>query len=218
MSAGYTVALIADHQLFLDGLCAVLAGKQDLRVVACTAEGRSAPAVVLVARPDVVVLDLAVQGGSGISVARKLLRDDPDRRVLALGAMRERPNVAEVLEAGVCGYACKEQPAAEVVEAIREVARGRSYLAPQAADAAAPAKVALRRKRPLDRLTAREREIFDMTITGRSSRDIAGELTISPRTVETHRARILRKLEAHSTLDLVRLATTWGLLPGEKRN
>jgi DNA-binding NarL/FixJ family response regulator len=217
MSAGYTVALIADHQLFLDGLRALLAGKPDLKVVACAVEGRCAPSAVLETQPDVVVVDLAVQGGSGISVVRKLLRDDPHRRVLALGLLRERPNVAEVLEAGVCGYACKEQPAEEVVEAIREVARGRSYLAPQAADAAVPARAA-KRKRPIDRLTVREREVFDMTVSGRSSRDIAGELVISPRTVETHRARILRKLEASSTLDLVRLATSWGLLTGEKRN
>ena len=125
----------------------------------------------------------------------------------------DEPSVSDALEAGVRGYACKSQPASEVVEAIREVARGHSYLAPQLADTVLPMP-GKRRPRPLDKLTAREREVFDLTVAGRSTRDVATELVISPRTVETHRARILRKLEAHSALDLVRMAASWGMLNG----
>jgi DNA-binding NarL/FixJ family response regulator len=210
--SSYTVALIDDHQLFLDGLRALLLAQSDLRVVASTSLAKAAVSAVHEAQPDVVVLDLMMPGLSGLSVVRELLRDNPDRRVLALSMIVDEPSVADALDAGVRGYACKSQPASEVVEAIREVARGHSYLAPQLADTVPPAEPGKRRPRPLDKLTAREREVFDLTVAGRSTRDVAVELTISPRTVETHRARILRKLEAHSALDLVRMAANWGML------
>jgi DNA-binding NarL/FixJ family response regulator len=211
--SSYTVALIDDHQLFLDGLRAVLSTQPDLKVVASTSLARAAASAVHESQPDVVVLDLMMPGLSGLSVVRELLRDNPDRRVLALSMIADEPSVSDALEAGVRGYACKSQPASEVVEAIREVARGHSYLAPQLADTVLPMP-GKRRARPLDKLTAREREVFDLTVAGRSTRDVAAELTISPRTVETHRARILRKLEAHSALDLVRMAASWGMLNG----
>jgi DNA-binding NarL/FixJ family response regulator len=208
----YTVALIDDHQLFLDGLRAVLATQPDLKVVASTSLARAASVAVHEAHPDVVVLDLMMPGLSGISVARELLRDDPNRRVLALSMIADEPSVADALEAGILGYACKSQPASEVVEAIREVARGHSYMAPMLAETALPLQPGKRLQRPLDKLTVREREVFELTVAGRSTRDVASELAISPRTVETHRARILRKLDAHSALDLVRLAAAWGML------
>ena len=211
--SSYTVALIDDHQLFLDGLRAVLSTQADLKVVASTSLARAAASAVHESQPDVVVLDLMMPGLSGLSVVRELLRDNPDRRVLALSMIADEPSVSDALEAGVRGYACKSQPASEVVEAIREVARGHSYLAPQLADTVLPMP-GKRRPRPLDKLTAREREVFDLTVAGRSTRDVAAELTISPRTVETHRARILHKLEAHSALDLVRMAASWGMLNG----
>jgi DNA-binding NarL/FixJ family response regulator len=211
--SSYTVALIDDHQLFLDGLRAVLSTQADLKVVASTSLARAAASAVHESQPDVVVLDLMMPGLSGLSVVRELLRDNPDRRVLALSMIADEPSVSDALEAGVRGYACKSQPASEVVEAIREVARGHSYLAPQLADTVLPMP-GKRRPRPLDKLTAREREVFDLTVAGRSTRDVATELVISPRTVETHRARILRKLEAHSALDLVRMAASWGMLNG----
>ena len=209
MGPSYTVAVVAGHRLFLDALCAVIAATEDLRVVAGTTIGRAAAATVQAARPDVVVIDLAVHGESGISVVRKILRDAPELRVLALSTPGEKPSVSDVLEAGACGCASTDQPVQEVLQALREVARGGSYLSPEAG--AIPVRIA-RRSRPLDLLTAREREIFDLTIVGRCSRAIAEELSISPRTVETHRARILHKLNAHSAVDLVRLAAEWGLL------
>src|SRR5471030_1323039 len=211
--SSYTVALIDDHQLFLDGLRAVLSTQSDLKVVASTSLALAAASAVHESQPDVVVLDLMMPGLSGLSVVRELLRDNPNRRVLALSMIADESSVADALEAGVRGYACKSQPASEVVEAIREVARGHSYLAPQLADTVLPMP-GKRRPRPLDKLTAREREVFDLTVAGRSTRDVATELVISPRTVETHRARILRKLEAHSALDLVRMAASWGMLNG----
>jgi DNA-binding NarL/FixJ family response regulator len=218
MSSPFTVALVDDHQLFLDGLRAVLATQMDLKVVASTCQPRGAVAAIRDSKPDVVVLDLMMPGLSGISIVRELLREAPDRRVLALSMIADEPSVAEALDAGVRGYACKSQSASEVVEAIRDVALGHTYLAPQLAGTVLLSQPGKRRPRPLDKLTAREREVFDLTVAGRSTREVATELTISPRTVETHRARILRKLEAHSALDLVRMAANWGMLNGVSKN
>jgi DNA-binding NarL/FixJ family response regulator len=214
MSGAFSVAVIAQQRLFLEALCSVLSREADLHVVVCASNGRHGAMAVRAATPDVVVVDLAMARMSGIALVRQLLRDEPERRILAIGDLAEKPNPSDVLEAGACGYACKDQPAAEVIEAVRQVARGLPYLAPQAADSVLPTRGSMAR-RPLDRLTAREREIFDLTVAGRSSRDVGAALAISPRTVETHRARILRKLEAHSAVDLVRLAAEWGLLSSE---
>jgi two-component system response regulator NreC len=156
-------------------------------------------------------------GVSGIGVARELLREDPTRRVLALSMVSDEAHVADALQAGVLGYACKSQSAAEVMEAIRTVARGETYLAPQVSGFVVSDYRRLRNgpeasRSPLATLTAREREIFELCIQGNPTAQIAKQLGISPRTVETHRGRILRKLNAHSAVDLVRLAARWGLL------
>jgi DNA-binding NarL/FixJ family response regulator len=170
--------------------------------------------------PDVVVLDMLLPGTNGASVARELLRQNPMRKVIALSMVKDEQNVANALDAGVLGYAIKEQSAEDVVAAIRAVAQRQMYLAPSISRAVV--EDVRRRPRPpipdapaapLAQLTHREREIFDLTIGGASTADIASQLFISKRTVETHRARILRKLNAHSATDLVRLAARLGLLP-----
>src|SRR5439155_1497571 len=129
----------------------------------------------------------------------------------------DEAHVSDALQAGVHGYACKTQSAEEVIDAIRSVARGETYLAPQVSSFVVADYRDLRRggqgaRSPLATLTAREREIFEMAIAGMSTPSIARQLTISPRTVETHRCRILRKLNAHSVVDLVRMAASWGML------
>ena len=125
------VALVDDHLLFREGLRAMLASAPDLRVVAEASNAQEALPAVRASQPEVVVLDVMLPGVSGIGVARELLREDPKRRVLALSMVADEAHVADALQAGVLGYACKSQSAAEVMEAIRTVARGETYLAPQ---------------------------------------------------------------------------------------
>jgi two-component system invasion response regulator UvrY len=216
MPVATSVALVDDHQLFLDGLRAVIGTYPDLRVVAACNSGRQALEVLSKARADVIVLDLMMPGISGITLARELMRNDSQTRLLALSMGTDEPSVAEAFGAGVLGYACKSQPAAEVLDAIREVAKGASYIAPQLAERFPHAGRDVRAGRaahPLDRLTQREREVFDLTVSGLSTRDVAKELSISARTVETHRSRLLHKLNARSALELVRMAATWRMLP-----
>jgi two-component system response regulator NreC len=211
------VALVDDHLLFREGLRAMLASAPDLRIVAEASNAQEALPAVRASQPEVVVLDVMLPGVSGIGVARELLREDPNRRVLALSMVADEAHVADALQAGVLGYACKSQSAAEVMDAIRTVARGETYLAPQVSGFVVSDYRRLRNgaegaRSPLATLTAREREIFELCIQGHPTAQIAKQLSISPRTVETHRGRILRKLNAHSAVDLVRLAARWGLL------
>src|SRR5882672_3001044 len=210
------VALVDDHLLFREGLRAMLASEPGLEIVAEAANAQEALPAVRASRPEVVILDVMLPGISGIGIARELLRDDPNRRVLALSMVTDEAHVADALRAGVLGYACKSQSAAEVMDAIRTVARGETYLAPQVSGFVVSDDRKFRalgsERSPLATLTAREREIFELCIQGSSTAQIARQLGISPRTVETHRGRILRKLNAHSAVDLVRLAARWGLL------
>jgi len=211
------VALVDDHVLFREGLRAMLATAPDFQVVAEASNAQEAIPAVRTSRPEVVVLDVMLPGVSGIGIARELIREDPHRKMLALSMVADEPHVADALAAGVLGYACKAQSAAEVMEAIRTVARGETYLAPQVSGFVVSDYRRLRgggegMRSPLATLTAREREIFELCVQGNPTAQIARQLGISPRTVETHRGRILRKLNAHSAVDLVRLAARWGLL------
>jgi DNA-binding NarL/FixJ family response regulator len=210
-----TIALVDDHRLFREGLRALLESQPGFSVAGEAADGREARAMVRETRPDVVVLDVFLPGASGIQVARDLLRDDPQLKVIALSMVHDEQHVVEALDAGVLGYASKEQSAEEVISAILAVSQRQPYLAPFISRAALDEYRRTRQAAasPLDILTRREREVFDLTVAGGVTADIGRQLFISRRTVETHRARILRKLNAHSATDLVRLAARLGLLP-----
>jgi DNA-binding NarL/FixJ family response regulator len=219
MGPSTAVALVDDHQLFLDGLRAVISGQDDMRVVIASTSAATAMSMLQQTHADVVVMDLMMPGISGLTLARELLRGDPQRRMLALSMVADEPSVAEAFRAGVLGYACKSQPAEEVVDAIRGVARGAPYLAPELAERFPGGSTAMRARQtshPLSALTQRERQVFELTVAGSTTRDVARELNISRRTVETHRSRVLHKLSVHSALDLVRLAASWGLLPDRR--
>jgi len=198
-----TIALVDDHRLFCEGFGSIIETCPDLQLVVQANDAAAALGPIAEARPDVVIVDLALPGMSGIGLARELLRHDPKQRIMALTMFRDQQRVGQALDAGLLGYATKDQSAVEVIAAIRAVARRQHYLAPGLS----------RPRNGLESLTRREREVFDLTVAGRSTAAMASQLTISKRTIETHRSRILRKLGAHSATDLVRLAARLGLLP-----
>ena len=211
------VALVDDHKLFREGLRALLAQEPGFEVVAEASEATEAYPILEAADPDVVVLDIGLPGANGISVARELLRRNPRQRLLVLSMFLDEERVAQALDAGVLGYAGKDQSSDEVIAALRTVANGKPYLAPSVSRFVLEDYLRLRKgggdpTSPLRALTNREREIFDLTVRGLSNDAIATQLFISKRTVETHRSRILRKLHVHSATDLVRLAARHGLL------
>lgn len=157
---------------------------------------------------DVALVDLVLPGG-GVALAARLHEVQPDCKILGLSVIDEPVRIAEMLLAGASGYLLKSQAVDEIVKAIRLVLGGVRYLPPGISaahvDAAASAGA-----RSFDRLTRREREVFEQLIRGRSNGAIASSLLISMRTVETHRQRILGKLEAHSIVELLHLATLHG--------
>jgi DNA-binding NarL/FixJ family response regulator len=211
------LVLVDDHPLFREGLRAMLSTQADFHVVGETSGPPQAYRIIDDAKPDVLVLDIVLQRVSGITVIRQVKRKHPHQRILVLSMLDDEDHVARALAAGATGYATKNLPAEELFSAIRKVARGEPYFAAGAPARTAAAITSERTTHepvpsPLDRLTRREREIFELAVSGVSNLDIAAQLSISSRTVETHRGRIMRKLGVHSVSDLVRIAARLGLL------
>jgi DNA-binding NarL/FixJ family response regulator len=198
----HSVVLIDHQPLVLDSLRALLSTQPDLRVAACVSSVLEVMPAVEGAQPDVVVFDVDMPAGP--AVLRRLVRAHSWCRVLAVGPDEV---VADAMNAGARGYALKSQSGAEFLEAVRIVAGGHSYLAPKLEVPLPPEVV-----HPLQSLTSREREVFQLMIAGTGTRDAAQQLRLSPRTIETHRSRVLQKLDARSVADLVRMAARWGML------
>jgi two-component system response regulator NreC len=207
------VMLVDDHGLLRAGLRSVLSG---FAVVAEAGDARTAYRLADETQPDLVIIDVALPGEDGIAATRELRRRLPEVRVLMLSSFSRDDLVVNALDAGAVGYALKNQDTAELRRAIDQVARGGTYLAPIINASAIDEQLRLKRRGgatgPVDRLSPREREIFDLQLRGFSNEQIARELFISPKTVETHRAHIFRKLRVHSMPEMIRLAATHGLV------
>ena len=205
-----TAALVDDHVMFREGLKRLFELHGSAAVVGEASGPPAVYEVVRATRPDVVVLDLVLSGGaSGIDIARQLLDHNPHEHILFLSMVKAPEMVAGALETGALGYATKDQSAQDLLEAVRTVGAGKKYLAPSLLLKKNEAPQAPVR---LDALTVRERQVFDLTVSGLTAREIGDRLAISSRTVETHRVRILRKLDARSATDLARIAARAGLL------
>jgi DNA-binding NarL/FixJ family response regulator len=206
------ILIIDDHDLFRDGLRALLELDGHLRVVGDAGDARSGCAAASSTQPDVVSLDVGLRGTNGIAAIDDLRRAAPGARILMVTMHAEHEFVLQAFAAGAHGYAVKDQPAREVVEALKAVASGQRYLAPRLPRSLLEMRAGPLRGSVLDGLSRREREIFDLVARGFSSQGIASQLFISVKTVETHRAHINRKLGFHSTVDLVRFAARHQLL------
>lgn len=205
-----------DHRLFLDGLCALFERWSDIVVVGNGGDARAAYKLVERHNPDLVITGLVLRGVSGISIVRELIRRDRQRRILVLTMHADVGLAVEAVTAGALGYALKHQAAQEIVEAIQTVAKGHFYCAPSLRVGVEALMRTLSRDRlatgPLGVLSAREREVFDLLVRVYSNEIIARHLSISVKTVETHRTRILRKLRVHSIAELIRFAVRHHLL------
>ena len=204
-----TLMLVDDHALFRDGLRAMLESQPDLKVVAEAGNAQEAYAALERCEPDLALVDVAMPGIDGIALARQIRTRSPKSKVLMLSMLIDNARVSEALAAGAVGYATKDEGADQVFHAIRTVAAGKTWISPRIGEARVPASAAMA---ALATLTRREREIFDLVASGETTLSMAKNLGISPRTVETHRSRILAKLDLHSASDLVRLAARCGLL------
>lgn len=208
--------LADDHAIFRQGIKKILDESPRFRVVGEARDGRQALALARELAPRVVLMDLVMPGLSGLEATRRLRKASPAARVLVLSMHVEEEYVARALEAGATGYVTKDVRASELFEAIEATAAGRRYMSPGVAETVISEYLRLREERttersPFDALTGREREILRLLTEGESSREIAADLGVSPKTIETHRANIMRKLDIHNIADLVRYAIGRGI-------
>jgi two-component system response regulator NreC len=209
-----SVLLVDDHVTFREAFHALLDASGQYAVLAQAASASEVLPLFEQHRPDLVVMDVSLDAGDGATASKELTSRYPAAKVLMLSAHALHDYVARAFAAGASGYALKSQPAAEVLEAMRKVMNGERYLAPALPQTLLTRERSRRRSGPgeLDGLSAREREIFDLVVRGYSNASISQELTISVKTVETHRANINRKLAVHSSSQLLRYAALRGLV------
>jgi DNA-binding NarL/FixJ family response regulator len=211
------VLLADDHTLVRAGIRSLLETVDDVEVVAECGDGHEALEMITRHRPDVALLDIGMPGMNGIEIARRSARVAPKMRVVILSMYDDKTHVRQAIRAGVAGYLLKGAAVAELPLAIAAVAAGQSYLTPKISRLVVdgllheePIGVD-----PLEGLTQRQREILQLVAEGRSTKEIAGILDVSIKTIETHRARLMERLDIHDVPGLVRFAIRSGLVSSE---
>lgn len=213
-----TIVLADDHHVVRQGLRALLEAEPEFSVIGEAADGLAATDLVNRLKPNVLVVDIMMPGLNGLEVARRVGAHSPQTRVIILSMYANEAYVLEALRKGAAAYVLKDSTATELVHAVREVNAGRRYLSPPLSDRAIETYAQKAQAAPLDpyeTLTTREREVLHLAAEGRTNAEIAARLFISPRTVETHRANLMRKLGLRTQSDLIRYALRRGLLPPE---
>ena len=211
-----TIALAEDHHLVRQGFKLVLTAESDFKLVGEAADGLEAVQLVQKKQPNVLLLDLMIPRLHGLEVTRQLHRESPATKVIILSMHADEPYVMEALRNGALGYVLKDCTSADLVQAVRTVVTGRRYLSPVLAERALAGYVEHPGVSELDiyeTLTNRERLVLQLAAEGKTSSEIAAALFISPRTAETHRANLMRKLGMRSQTDLVRFAIRRGIIP-----
>ena len=208
------VLVADDHTLLREGLVALLRDSGDCQVVAEASDGIAAVEAAMKSHPDVAVVDISMPKLNGMEVVRRLSQDLPECRTLVLTMHAEEEYVLHVVRAGATGFLLKDSASTELLAAVRALAQGRGYFGPHAAKVLA--EQVQRPKAPLDDpyrgLTPREREVFHLVVEGLTTKEIAKRLEISGKTAENHRARVLEKLEARNTAELIRYAVRHRLM------
>lgn len=204
------IILADDHLIVRQGLRSVLE-QEAYTVLGEAGDGREALRLAQELAPDVAVLDLAMPLLNGLDAAREISRVSPQTKTILLTMHTEDPYVMEALRAGVKGYVLKTQAAQDLVQAIKEVSRGAMYLSPGISRTVVEAYLA-KSELPPDPLTSREREVLQLIAEGKTTKEVAVILGVSVKTAESHRTRIMGKLEIHETASLVRYAIRRGLV------
>jgi DNA-binding NarL/FixJ family response regulator len=208
-----TVMLADDHAVVRDGLRALLEGGNDLQVVAVAGNGREAVAEALRLRPDIVIMDIAMPELDGVEATRRIVERCPETRVLILSMYLSAEHIYRALQAGAQGYVLKESAGEEVVDAIRALRAGKRYLSHRITETVIDDYLREGTNvSPLDSLSLRERDVLQLVVEGRTNAAIAQALSLSPKTVETYRARIMKKLKVKDTVELVKFSMRHGLI------
>jgi len=206
------IVIVDDHAVVRSGLRLLLEREEGLEPVDEAADANEAIFRVIEHKPDVILIDVTMPGGSGIDAIPKLRAASPDSKVLVLSMHDDPRYVRDAFAAGAGGYVLKEAADSEVVAAIREVAAGGSYVNPALGARMVAAETKERAEADADPLSEREHEVLRLLALGHTNQEIAKSLYISVRTAETHRAHIMQKLGLSSRADLVRYALAKGIL------
>jgi two-component system, NarL family, response regulator NreC len=211
------IILADDHQVVRKGLKVLLSAEADFAIVAEAGDGLETVKLVEQLGPDILVLDLMMTGINGLEVTRQLSKKNSGTGIVILSMHSNEAYVLEALRCGAKAYILKESPPEELVRAIREVAAGRRYLSAPLSERAIEAytrKTEVKPVDPYEQLTTREREILQLAAQGCTNTVIASRLYISPRTVETHRMNLMRKLDLRNQTQLIQFAIQHGIIPG----
>ena len=213
------ILIADDHGVLRAGLRALLNSEPDMEVVGEAADGDEALRLTRALHPDVVLMDINMPGCGGIDATRQLMELRSGIRVLVLTVHEDRYLLQEAIQAGAAGYILKRAVESELVDAIKAVARGDMYVHPAMTRALLVDAALVSDTDPvaIDTLTPREVEVLRLIAQGHTNRQVAELLTLSVRTVESHRANLMDKLELHSRVELVRYAAQNGLLESGER-
>lgn len=204
-----TVLIVDDHKVFRQGLKALLESENEVQVLGEAGNGKEAVEICRKLNPDVVIMDIAMPGMSGILATRRIIKRCKETKVVILSAHLSRTYVTETLKSGAKGYVLKENAVEDVVDAIKTVVKGQTYLDPEVASLAVETMLGEEskgNKNPFGTLTPREQEVLQLIVDGKPNKEIAEHLSISVRTVENHRASIMKKSGVRNTSSLVKLA------------
>lgn len=204
------VFLLDDHALVRVGLRMVLSAETDIEVVGEADSGETGLPMIRKLKPDVVLCDLHLPGISGLEVTERLVRGDSGCKVVVVSVLEDGPMPKRLIEAGASGYVGKAGDAAELLRAIRDVARGKRYLANGIAQHLALSGLG-GSDTPFDALSPRELEVAMLLVQGLRQEDIARKLSLSAKTVNTHKSRLFEKLGIQDTIALARLSSQYGL-------
>jgi DNA-binding NarL/FixJ family response regulator len=214
-----TVLLADDHTIVRQGFRLLLEAEPDIAVVGEAETGRQAVQLTRELGPDVVVMDIAMPLLNGLEATRQILKEVPTAKVVILSSYSDDEYVRQLAEAGTSGYLIKQTAAADLVKAIREARKGNAFFSPAITErlvahyrGTLTAGVPLRKS--ADLLTSREAEVLQLIAEGKANKQIAGELGVSIKTVETHRQRLMNKLHIHDIAGLTRYALSKGLIEG----
>lgn len=210
------ILLADDHTVVRQGLRKVLEERPDWEVVAEAGDGREAVRQAEELEPDVAIVDITMPLLNGIEATRQIVRRSPGTRVLVLTMHSDEAYVNQILQAGAIGYLLKESADVDLIQAVSAVSKGKSFFSPAIARLMLDDYVRQLADKGInnryDSLSEREREVFQLIAEGKANKEIAALLSISPSTVETHRARIMEKLDLHSAAEIVLYAVRKGVI------
>jgi two-component system response regulator NreC len=211
------ILLADDHQLFRAGLKAILERQPGLEVIGEAIDGQSALQLAAKHHPDIILLDISMPGLNGLEALRRLRSDGTASKVIILSMHSDRHYVTESFRAGARGFVLKDSALEELVESIRMVQSGSVYLSGRIAGIVLEDYVALASESEpqSSELSGREREVLQLIAEGRSTKEAAAHLCLSVKTIETHRKRIMDKLDLHSVAELTRYAIRERIIPGD---